>query len=277
MPFIQINDISMYYEIHGEDGSPLMLIQGFGASKIDWFPPYVEKMAAKHRVVIFDNRGVGQTDKPTNPYAMPQFAADTVGLLDALAIEKTHVFGVSMGGMIAQHVALEYPERVLGLVLGCTAAGGPGNPNLISPSDEVFAVLTKPPSGDRAQDSRDLWPILYTPTYIEANRGLLENRLQVKLAYPETPPYALELQMGAITQTHDTFARLGEIRSPTLVQTGLDDVLIPPQNSRILAERIPNVRLIEYFEAAHCYFDEMGLTAINDVLAFLEEVDAGNL
>jgi pimeloyl-ACP methyl ester carboxylesterase len=267
----------MYYEVSGESGSPLILIQGLGASKVNWFPPHVERMAAQHRVVIFDNRGVGQTDKPAEPYTMPQFAADTAALLDALDIEKAHVFGVSMGGMIAQHVALEYPERVLGLVLGCTTAGGPGNPQFVSPSDEVIAVLTKPPSGDRAQDIRDVWPILYTPAYVEANRESLESQLQAELAYPEQPPYAFELQMGAIVQTHDTFARLGEINQPTLVQTGLEDLLVPPQNSKILVERIPDARLIEYPGGAHDYFNETGLGPVNDVLAFLEEVDAGKL
>jgi len=274
MPFARVNDISMYYEVHGDSGSPLVLIHGFSCSKVDWPVSHVQRLATRHRVVIFDNRGVGQTDKPTTPYSMAQFAGDVAGLMDAVGIQAAHIFGVSMGGMIAQHVALAYPERVLGLVLGCTAPGEPGAGFPVSPSSEVLEVLMKPPSGDRAQDIRDAWPIIYARPYVETNRALLESGLSEILAYPEAPPYALTLQLGAIGGTHDTLHRLGEIRQPTLIQAGLEDVLIPPGNSRILAERIPNARLIEYPASAHGYFEEVGFTAVDDILAFLAEADA---
>lgn len=277
VPFAQVNDISMYYELHGYAGSPIVLIHGYNVTKVGWPLSHVQRMSAQHRVVIFDNRGVGQTDKPTTPYTMSLFAADVVGLMDALAIDKAHIFGISMGGMIAQHVALGYPERVLGLVLGCTAAGEPGALYPVNPSSEVLEVLLEPSSGDRAQDNRDAWPIIFTPSYIKANRALLESGLQDILEYPEAPPHALKLQLEAIVNTHDTLHRLGDIRQPTLVQVGLEDILIPPANSRILAERIPNARLIEYSGAAHGYFEEVGLTAVDDILAFLAEVDAGKI
>lgn len=274
MPFAQVNDISMYYEVHGDSGSPMVLIHGYSCSKADWPVSHVQRLATRHRVVIFDNRGVGQTDKPTTPYSMSQFAGDVVGLMDAVGIQAAHIFGVSMGGMIAQHVALRYPERVLGLVLGCTAPGEPGALFPVNPSREVVEVLMKPPSGDRAQDSRDAWPIIYTRPYIEDNRALLESRLVAVLAYPEAPQYALTLQTEAMFNTHDSLHRLGEIHQPTLIQVGLEDVLVPPGNSRILAEQIPNARLIEYPAAAHGYFEEVGFTAIDDILAFLADVDA---
>jgi pimeloyl-ACP methyl ester carboxylesterase len=232
-------------------------------------------MAARHRVVIFDNRGVGQSAKPSTPYTMPGFAADVIGLMDALAVDKAHVMGVSMGGMIAQHVALEYPERVLGLVLGCTAPGEPGTLYPINPSSEVLELLLEPSSGDRAKDNRDAWPIIYSRRFIEGNRAFLEARLQDVLAYPEPPPYALKLQLEAMLNTHDTLHRLAGIRQPTLVQTGSEDVLIPPGNSKILADQIPNARLIEYPGAGHGYFDEACPEAVDDILAFLAEIDAG--
>jgi 3-oxoadipate enol-lactonase len=275
MPFARVNDITMYYEVHGDSGSAVVLIHGYGCTKVGWPLSHVARMAARHRVVIFDNRGVGQTDKPTTPYSMAQFAGDVVGLMDAVDIQAAHVVGVSMGGMIAQHVALGYPERVLGLVLGCTAPGEPGALFPVSPPAEVLEAFLKPSSGDRAQDERNAWPIVYTRPYIEANRPLLESQLADILAYPEAPPYALTLQMEAILNTHDTLRRLGEIRQPTLIQVGLEDVLIPAGNSRILAERIPNARLIEYPAAAHGYLDEVGPAAVDDILAFLAEVDAG--
>jgi len=275
MPFARVNEITMYYEVHGDNGSAVVLICGYHCTKVDWPLSHVSRLAADHRVVIFDNRGVGQTDKPTTPYSMLQFASDVVRLMDGLDIQAAHVVGISMGGMIAQHVALGYPERVLGLVLGCTAPGEPGALCAVSPSAEVLEALLEPSSGDRAQDERDAWPIVYTRPYIEANRSLLESRLAEILAYPEAPPHALQLQIEAMLNTHDTLHRLGEIRHPTLIQVGLEDVLVPPGNSRILAERIPNARLVEYAAAAHGYFEEVGLSAVDDILAFLAQVDAG--
>ncbi len=272
MAFVKVNDISMYYEVHGGAGSPLILIMGLGATKLGWPLPFVERLATKHRVVVFDNRGAGQTDKPAEPYSMAQFAADTVGLLDALNIERAHVFGASMGGMIAQHVALNHPDRVLGLILGCTAAGGK---HVARTPADVLAILTQPPSGDRAADIRAGWPILYTPAYIESHRPVLEAQLQESVAYPEQPRYAFELQMQAIVATHNTFDQLPQIKAPTLIQAGLEDILIPPENAHILAGQIPRARLIEYPHAAHSYFQETGFAAVDDILTFLDEVDAG--
>jgi len=275
MPLAHVRDISIYYEVLGGGGSPIILIHGYNSTKVEWDLSQLERMAGRHRVVIFDNRGVGQTDKPSTPYTMPGFAADVVGLLDALPVDKAHVMGVSMGGMIAQHVALEHPERVLGLILGCTAAGEPGTLFPINPSGEVLELLLRPSTGDRAKDNRDAWPIIYSRRFIEGNREYLEARLRDTLAYPEAPPYALRLQLEAQLNTHDNLHRLADIRQPTLVQTGSEDVLIPPGNSRILADQIPNARLIEYPAAAHGYFDEVGPKAVDDILAFLADIDAG--
>ena len=275
MPFAHVSDISIYYEVFGDSGSPIVLIGGYSTTKVEWDLSQLQRMAARHRVVIFDNRGVGQTDKPSTPYTMPGFAADVIGLLDALAIQKAHVLGVSMGGMIAQHTALNYPDRVLSLVLGCTSAGEPGEPFAISPSSEVVELLSRPSSGDREKDIRDVWPIIYSRQFIEGNRAFLESLLQHILAYPESPPYSLQLQMEAIFNTHDTLHRLSDIRHPTLVQCGSEDVVIPPGNSRILADRIPNARLIEYPGAGHAYLDEVGLAGVDDILSFLAVVDAG--
>lgn len=277
MPFAHVSDISIYYEVLGDSGSPIVLINGYSCTKVDWDLSQLQRMASRHRVVILDNRGVGQTDKPSTLYTMRGFAADVIGLLDALAIDRAHIMGVSMGGMIAQHVALDYPERVLGLVLGCTAAGEPGKIFPISPSNEVVEFLARPSSGDRAKDNRDAWPVIYSRQFIEGNHAYLEAHLQDSLEYPESPLYALQLQLEAILNTHDTLHRLSDIRHPTLVQTGLLDVMIPPGNSRILADRIPNAHLIEYPGAGHGYLDEVGSTAVDDILSFLAVIDVQTL
>src|SRR5262245_54107488 len=121
MPRIEINDINLYYEIHGE-GAPLLLIYGL-AGRGAGFARQIPALSERFRVIIFDNRGVGETDQPEEPYSIPQMADDAAGLLDALGIESAHVFGVSMGGMIAQELALRYPDSVKKLALGCTHSG----------------------------------------------------------------------------------------------------------------------------------------------------------
>ncbi len=273
MPHALVRDISIYYEVLGGAGYPIILIHGYNSTKVEWDSSQLARLAADHRVVIFDNRGVGQTDKPTAPYTMPGFAADVVGLMDALAIDRAHLMGVSMGGMIAQHVALGYPHRVAGLVLGCTAPGRPGQPYFVSPSADVLALLLAPSTGDRARDNRNAWPIIYTDRFIETAREFLELRLAAVLAYPQTPPHSLKLQLEAMVNTHNTIDRLEAIKQPTLIQCGSQDVLIPPGNSRFLAQHIPNAKLVEYPHAGHGYFDEVGSLAVDDILAFLGAID----
>lgn len=270
MPFAQVNNLNMYYEIHGE-GTPLLLVMGLGASVASWSLPQVERLATKHRVILFDNRGAGQTDKPQGPYTMAQFAADAVGLLDMLKIDRAHVFGVSMGGMIVQHIALDYPRRVRSLILGCTGAGGD---HVVRTPPDSLRILTAETTGDRAADIRRGWQIMYTPKFIAENRDLLEERLQRELAYPEQPRYAFEAQMAAIVNSHDTFDRLPELKMPVLIQTGADDVLIPPENTDILAGQIKHAKVIRYPGVGHGYFLETGFQAADDILAFLADVEA---
>jgi pimeloyl-ACP methyl ester carboxylesterase len=118
MPHITANGVNLYYEEHG-DGEPLILIMGFTVSAVGWYWN-VPAFARDFRTIVFDNRGVGRSDKPDAPYSMQMFADDTAGVLDGLGIEQAHVFGISMGGMIAQEFALRYPDRVKTLILGCT-------------------------------------------------------------------------------------------------------------------------------------------------------------
>jgi 3-oxoadipate enol-lactonase len=273
MPLIRVNEIQLHFEKLGTGGSPLVMIPGYNSPLVEWPRSQLEGLAGQHQVVVFDLRGTGKSGRPADGYSMGQFAADVVGLMVALGIERAHVAGLSMGGMIAQHIALTHPQRVLGLILGATAAGEPGQPILYPPSGEVLSALIRPSTGDPAEDSRLAWPILYTSAYIEKQRETLERLIKVALAYPTTPAFVKELQLSAILQTHDTASRLGEIVAPTLIQAGEQDVLIPVENARALAERIPNARLIVYPQAAHGYFHETGLVAAQDMLEFLGEVD----
>jgi 3-oxoadipate enol-lactonase len=274
VPIAELTEhLALNYECHGQSGSPLLLISGFGTAIVDWPPGFLSTLQEPHRLILLDNRGMGESRGSMDGYTMSAGAEDVVALLDFLAVEKVHVFGHSMGGMIGQHLALNHSERVRSLTLASTAPGGPANPNLFPPASDVLAQFGNPPSGDRAQDVRDGWAIGYTPTFIERERNLLEMLLEAKLAYPEPPPEARQGQLLALTQTHDVYERLAEIDCPTLILTGTEDILVPAQNSRIMAERIPNAQLIEYPDCAHGLIVETGGAVERDLLAFLAEVD----
>lgn len=153
------DQIAIYYEVHGQSGSPLLMLTGMGGDIGDWLPEQIETLSCRHQVILVDNRGAGRSDKPTTPYTMRQFAADTVGVLTDLQIEQAHILGGPLGGMIAQHVAVNYPERVTSLMLCSTTAVAPGHPAFVSPAPEAFIALTRPPSGNRAQDIEDGWSL----------------------------------------------------------------------------------------------------------------------
>ena len=137
MPHLQSNGVSLYYEEHGS-GEPLLLIMGFTVSSIGWHWN-IPAFAQSFRTIAFDNRGVGQSDKPDEPYSMAMFADDTAGLLDGLGIEQAHIFGISMGGMIAQEFALRHPGRVTSLTLGCTNCGGENHRAVQRPRGDAHA------------------------------------------------------------------------------------------------------------------------------------------
>ena len=151
MPKQRVGDIDIYYEVHGHWPQTLVMVRGLGSNLCAWYEQ-TPVLARHFRTVVFDNRGAGRTDKPDTPYSMRQMAADTVGLMDALAIDRAAVLGISMGGMIAQEVALNHPQRLSALILGCTNFGGPGvvqaDPEIIS---AVMAGTNATPAQKRLQ------------------------------------------------------------------------------------------------------------------------------
>ena len=246
MPTVKVGDINIYYEIHG-DGEPLLMIQGYGQYSGHWttlIPPF----AKEYRVIIFDNRGTGRSDKPEIPYTVKMLAADAGGLLDAIGIDRAHVFGVSMGGMIAQEFALNYPDKVINLVLGCTACGGK---QMILPGQEALVFLFSPeiaklPVEERARETAT-W--LWTQEFIDKNPKAVELYVETTAKYP-TPPKGWASQAQAIAG-HDTYERLPQIKAPTLVIVGDADRIIPAGNSKILASRIPNAESVIVKKAGH--------------------------
>ena len=248
MPKVQVGDVTLNYDLHG-NGEALLMIMGLGASSAAWDPELVEDLARSFRVITFDNRGTGQSDKPDAPYSIEMFADDAVGLLKKIEVPRAHIFGVSMGGMIAQEFALRHPTHTATLTLGCTSAGGAHS---IPPPLESLKILTAPREGVSPEDViRRGWPLLYTAKYIAENRATIEAAIPRLLKYP-TPPFAFQRQLEG-TYTFTTFDRIPQIKAPTLVITGADDVLIPAKNSELIASRIPGAKLHIIADAGHSF------------------------
>jgi len=245
-----INGIRIHYNEMGE-GDPLLLIMGFGMPGDAWLGslPFLQGF----RAIYFDNRGTGLSDKPQGPHTITQMADDAAGLLDHLGIASAHVYGVSMGGMIAQELALRHPSKVRRLVLGCTMCGGEhstmAEPQVI---EELIDVVRSMGKGDIAGWVDRQLPLLFTREWLAANPGVREMLIMMAPMLPPTPPETAQYAMeGLFAWT--TYDRLRQIKAPTLVLHGDQDVLIPVSNAYTLAEQIPGAKLKIIPGAGHGY------------------------
>ncbi len=267
MPVVNVNSIDLYYEEHGS-GDPLLLIQGFGGNTVAW-GPLVPAMAERCRVIAFDNRDAGRSSQASAPYTIADMAADAAGLLDALGIASAHVLGASMGGMIAQEFALQYPSRLRALVLMCTTCGGPksaGWDQLCERLDLVRELREAPAPDSELVQEQLSW--MFTPEFLANPTPAFQEFILSTLQYP-APLEGMKRQAEAIRH-HDTYDRLPQIAAPTLVLAGEDDPLILAENSRILAQRIPGARLILYPRMRHGFNLEIPEQVHADILSFLE-------
>lgn len=249
MPHARAGDISLYYEEAGR-GEALVLVMGLGADHLAW-AFQVPAFAERYRVITFDNRGAGQTDAPDRPYTTRMMADDTVGLLDALGIDRAHVLGASLGGMIAQEIALNHPARVRSLQLHCTL----GRPDAYMRAQiETARVQRRKLTREEALRAGYLW--LCAPVTYEEKPELVEMLVQGALANPY--PMSLtgfERQCDAV-QSHDALDRVAAVRCPTLISVAESDILVPPRFSRALAERMPKAEFRTIERAGHGYFWE---------------------
>jgi pimeloyl-ACP methyl ester carboxylesterase len=251
MPEVNVNDVKLHYDVQG-GGDPLLVVMGLGSSSAAWNPELIAGLARSFRVITYDNRGTGRSDKPDIPYSLEIFAADAIALLDALKLDRVHLFGVSMGGMIAQEFALRYAPRLQTLTLGCTTLGGR---NAVPPPPESIKLLTAPRDGASEEAIiRRGWPLAYTPAFIRDRRDKLEESIPRLLAHP-TPVFAYKRHLDA-TYGLKTYDRIPAITTPTLILTGAEDVLIPAKNAEILAQRIPGARLQIIPALGHAFFNE---------------------
>ena len=245
MSELQVNGINIHYTRQGQ-GQPLLLIMGLGGPAAAWDRQFVQNMASDYQVITYDNRGTGQSEKPDEPYSISLFASDAVGLLSALNIPRAHIFGISMGGMIAQEIGIHHPQRVASLTLGCTTPGG--KHSVPAPPESMEALKGRP--GQTPEDAiRDGWKLSYSEDYVAAHQDELEATMRRVLEHA-TPYFAYKRHLDA-TMTLRVYKQLKEITAPTLIATGRDDVLIPAANSEILAREIPNSELAIFENAGH--------------------------
>ena len=274
MPTATIRDVELYYEEHGS-GFPLLCIMGFATDSNGWLLQ-VPEFAKHHRTIVFDNRGVGRSAKPTGAYTIHEMADDAAGLLDHLDVDRAHVLGLSMGGMIAQELVLRHPHRVRGLVLAATFP----EPDVTTEEQRKILFTQMGGSISEAGEMRidftamnpmlffqHMLPLVFSPDFIQKELPKLIQLFSGSLQYG----FSIEAIMGQMQaiMAHKATDRLAQISAPTLVLTGDADRLISPANSDVLAERIPGAKLVRLPGGTHGFNFEMPDAFNRTVLDFL--------
>jgi 3-oxoadipate enol-lactonase len=267
MPYAIINKIRMHYEVSGK-GDPVLMINGLSAPAAGWVLQ-VKALSMHFQVVTFDNRGVGESDLPPDPvYTAAQMADDAAAILRHLKISRAHVIGASMGGTIAQELALRHPRLVRSLVLACTWAEG--DARFLHIVESWIGLGYRVPVEERYRHV--VYPWLFSPAFFTKKENV-EQAFQRAMSYPhQTKAEAIERQGRGILAWNGTrVKRLGSIRVPTLVLVGKDDILTPPEFSRVLAKKIRRARLV-VLPGAHGFSLEEADLFNRTVLRFLRGV-----
>lgn len=264
MPFANNQGTKIYWEEQGA-GAPVLLIMGLGYASCMWHRTR-PVLSATYRTIAFDNRGVGQSDVPPGPYSIAAMASDAAAVLDAAGIRRAHVFGVSMGGMIAQEFALQYPQRVWSLILGCTTAGGITTQYAEPAALMMLQTIMGMPAEQAAEAAV---PLIY---HCATPRRLIDEDIATRRPWlPTKDGYLAQLQ--AIIGW-ESFSRLPQIAAPTLVIHGKADRLVPPGNGEIIAARIPGAQLVLLDHAGHLFSTDQTEAAHRAVLEFLSSTRA---
>jgi pimeloyl-ACP methyl ester carboxylesterase len=265
MPKTQSNNIELYYEIHGA-GQALVLISGLGYPLWQWHK-MVPFLAEHFQVITFDNRGVGQSDKPAGPYTAQMLAADTAGLLDSLGIEKAVIMGHSMGGFIAQAMALDFQQKIGKLILCSTNFGGPHH---VPVTPEAMKVLSDV-STDAVTRFRNGLVVSTAPGWAEKNPDMIETWLQWRIANPIEPaPYQAQMMigLGLMPEAAAFESKLSSLKVPTLILFGEHDKVVPPANASLLAEKIAGSKVTIFPDAGHFFPIEIAEAASRAAIEF---------
>jgi len=258
MPFVENLGARIHWDEEGS-GAPLLLIMGLGWPSQAWHRSR-PILSEKYRTIAPDNRGAGRSEAPAGPYSIAQMAADAAAVLNAARVNAAHIFGMSMGGMIAQEFALQYPHKVRSLILGCTAAGGP---QAVRAEEAALQVLMTR-GQDPDQFTKAVSPFIY-------DAGTPPERIEEDTAvrrkwYPSADAYFAQLQAVI---AWEAYSRIGQISVPTLVIHGENDRLVPPENGRLIAARIPGAKLAMIPDANHIFTTDQPDLAHAAILDFL--------
>ena len=260
MPFTTNQGARIYWDEEGQ-GEPLLLIMGLGYSSVAWHRTR-PVLAKKFTAIAFDNRGVGRSDAPVGPYPIVLMASDAAAVLDAAGVESAHILGLSMGGMIAQEFALQYPQRVRSLILGCTASGGPTAVRAEPEATQMLMARGKMTAEEAAQAAI---PFIYHPLTPQA---WIDEDLNVRRPwFPHPDAYTAQLQ-GILAW--EAYSRLSQIGAPTLVIHGESDRLVHPGNGKLIAEKIPGAKLVLLPRASHIFTTDQPQAAHEAIMEFLE-------
>ncbi len=263
MPIAQVNNINIYYEIHGE-GEPLILLAGLGSDSQSW--QFVINNISQHfQTIILDNRGVGRSDSPAPPYSIKNMAKDTIALMDHLKIDRAHILGHSMGGYIAQEMAIHYPDRILKLILESTAPFSSVRNNKLF--DNLYRAWKTGIDMELWMNQFIFW--IFTPKTIQ-NEKFIKSYISYMLDYPY--PQSIEGFQGQIQAIAEFNASdcLHKIQSETLIMIGEEDILIRPKEADMLYQGISRASYPTYIEkAAHNIHSETSKSFTNSVLGFL--------
>jgi pimeloyl-ACP methyl ester carboxylesterase len=243
---VHVGDIDIAYKTFG-NGDPFLLISGSGLVMDAWEPTLLKELSSNHTVIIFDNRGVGNTTAGTKSFSIQQFANDTVGLLDALKIQKADVLGFSMASFIAQEITLLHPEKVNRLILYGATCGGEGN---IPQTPQVVKILSDLVN-NRTQDPEKILSVTFPLEWVKShpNRTIPESK---EIVTSNTLKQQFNLNEAWLaTNWSGVCSQLTKISKPTLVITGTEDVAVPAANSLILAQKIPGAWLVQIKGGGH--------------------------
>jgi 3-oxoadipate enol-lactonase len=258
MPFVENQAARIYWDEQGS-GEPLLLIQGLSYPSYLWHRTR-PLLAQSFRTIAFDNRGIGQSDAPSGIYPIALMASDAGAVLDAAGVASAHLHGVSMGGMIAQEFALQYPQRVRSLILGCTNAGGP---RAVRAEPEVLQILTR--AGMTPEESNEaMIPFIYDAS---TPRERIDQDMAIRMKWYPTPQGYMG-QLQGILQW-EAYNRIAQITAPTLIIHGETDQLIPVANAPLIAERIAGAKLALMPRASHIFETDQPGVAVRMIQEFL--------
>ncbi|HKR01218.1 MAG TPA: alpha/beta hydrolase [Pyrinomonadaceae bacterium] len=268
MPQAQVRGAQLYYEIQGE-GEPLILIPGFGAGRWIWFKQ-TPALSEHFRVITFDPLGIARSSGGDDVVSMGRLADDVAQLLRSINVERAHVVGASFGGFVAQEFALSHPSMTDALILCCTSFGGTGH---VPPTPETLFALASTKGLNTSERVRENLLLAFSREYVEAEPAEIEHVINLREAnFVPEHVYLHQLQAAV---SFDASARVHGIKARTLVITGDEDIIVPAENSRNLATRIPGARLRVIPGGSHTFFIEKADEFNRAVVEFISEPEGG--